>query len=74
MFYSRIAGDYGWEISQKNLEFKEPGEIFTAAILAFEGNKIDRINLVYQAVEESPESISGLISVFAVKGSDTYKK
>jgi uncharacterized protein (TIGR02270 family) len=58
----RIAGDYGWKISQKNLEFKEPGEIFTSAILALEGNNIDRINFVYQTVEESPEAISGLIS------------
>lgn len=28
----RIAGDYGWEACYHNLEFKERGEVFTAAI------------------------------------------
>ncbi|MDD5267992.1 MAG: TIGR02270 family protein [Methylococcales bacterium] len=60
----RIAGDYGWEACRHNLEFKERGEVFTAAILALEGNHIDRINKVYQVAEEAPEALDGLISAF----------
>ena len=60
----RIAGDYGWESCCHNLEFKERGEVFTAAILALEGNHIDRINKVYQVAEEAPETLDGLISAF----------
>lgn len=60
----RIAGDYGWEACCHNLEFKERGEVFIAAVLALEGNLIDRINKVYQVAEEAPETLTGLISAF----------
>lgn len=60
----RIAGDYGWEACCHNLEFKERGEVFTAAILALEGNHIDRIDKVYQVTEEAPETLTGLVSAF----------
>lgn len=60
----RIAGDYGWEACCHNLEFKERGEIFAAAVLALEGNLIERINKVYQVAEEAPETLTGLISAF----------
>ena len=60
----RIAGDYGWEACCHNLEFKERGEVFTAAILALEGNHIDRIYKVYQVAEEAPETLTGLVSAF----------
>jgi uncharacterized protein (TIGR02270 family) len=58
----RIAGDYGWEVCCNNLEYKEPGEVFAASLLALEGNDINRINKVYQVVEETPETLTGLIS------------
>lgn len=32
----RIAGDEGWEICQEAMEVGEPGETFTAGVLAFE--------------------------------------
>jgi uncharacterized protein (TIGR02270 family) len=60
----RISGDYGWEACCNNLEFKGPGEVFAAGLLALEGNNIDRINKVYQVAEETPETLSGLISAF----------
>ncbi|CAA9889657.1 conserved hypothetical protein [Candidatus Methylobacter favarea] len=60
----RIAGDYGWQACCHNLERKEPGEVFAAGLLALEGNDIDRINTVYQAVEETPETLTGLVSAF----------
>lgn len=60
----RIAGDYGWEACCNNLEFKGAGEVFAAGLLALEGNNIDRINKVYQVAEETPETLTGLISAF----------
>ncbi len=60
----RIAGDYGWEACCNNLEFKGAGEAFAAGFLALEGSNSDRINKVYQVVEECPEIVSGLISAF----------
>lgn len=60
----RIAGDYGWQVCSKNLQIKESGEVFTAAILALEGQSTERINLVYDVVEQAPEAINGLISAF----------
>lgn len=60
----RIAGDYGWETCCNNLEFKGSGEVFAAGFLALEGNNSDRIYKVYQVVEESPETLPGLVSAF----------
>lgn len=60
----RIAGDYGWEACCANLERKEAGEVFAAGFLALEGSEADRINKVYQVVEENPGTVSGLISAF----------
>ncbi len=58
----RVAGDYGWKIAQENMQNEEPGEIFTAAVLALEGRSIERLQLVYQLVEQAPETLTGLIS------------
>ena len=58
----RIAGDYGWEVCRTNLEAQEPGEVFAASVLAFEGNIVDRLNAIYQSVEAAPQTLKGLIS------------
>lgn len=60
----RIAGDYGWEACCNNLEFKGAGEVFAAGILALEGDNSERIGKVYQVAEETPETVTGLISAF----------
>jgi uncharacterized protein (TIGR02270 family) len=60
----RIAGDCGWEACLANLEFKGAGEVFAAGLLALEGSNLDRINKVYQVVEEVPETLTGLVSAF----------
>jgi len=60
----RVSGDYGWTICNENLQIKESGEIFAAAILALEGNSIENINQVYKAVNEAPETVNGLVSAF----------
>lgn len=60
----RISADYGWTVCNENLQLKESGEVFVAAILALEGNSIERINQVYKIVEQAPETINGLVSAF----------
>ena len=60
----RIAGDYGWEACCNDLEFKGTGEVFAAGFLALEGSDVDRINKVYEVVEEIPDTFTGLVSAF----------
>src|SRR5947209_16407082 len=58
----RVAGDTGWEICKKELEKGEPGEVFAAAVLAFESGKEDRIQEVLKLSIESTELPRGLVS------------
>ncbi|VAX06617.1 FOG: HEAT repeat [hydrothermal vent metagenome] len=58
----RIAGDAGWEICEEALTIKEPGEIFTAAVLAFEGDDGRRVDEVITASESTPENLQALVS------------
>ena len=37
----RIAGDEGWEICKETLAWDEAGDIFTAAVIAFESGNDD---------------------------------
>jgi len=58
----RVAGDAGWEIVQQELKWEEPGEVFAAAVLAFESDDMARIQPVLTVARESPELARGLIS------------
>ena len=58
----RIAGDAGWEICEEALAIKEPGEIFTAAVLAFESDDGHRVDEVITAIEAAPENLQALVS------------
>ncbi|HEX5244274.1 MAG TPA: TIGR02270 family protein [Tepidisphaeraceae bacterium] len=58
----RIAGDEGWKLVVEELGWKEAGEFFVAALLAFESNKADRIEKVLAAVPGAPEGIPGVAS------------
>src|SRR5690348_3541127 len=51
----RIAGDTGWEVCKEALSAKEAGEVFTAAVLALESGKRDRLKAVLEAVISSQE-------------------
>jgi len=42
----RIAGDDGWAIAAAALSLAEPGEVFTAAVLAFERAEVEAIETV----------------------------
>jgi uncharacterized protein (TIGR02270 family) len=61
----RISGNAGWEITKENLGFEEPGEVFTASILALDelikGNR-KRFDAVLNCIDEDPILSSGFVS------------
>jgi len=59
----RIAGDAGWSACMAMLEANsEPGEVFAAAALAFQGGDGKRIDTVVNAGSSSPENFRALVS------------
>jgi uncharacterized protein (TIGR02270 family) len=58
----RIAGEAGWEICNEALNMGEPGEIFAAAVLAFESGKQDRIDAFLELAASSRELSSAVAS------------
>jgi uncharacterized protein (TIGR02270 family) len=58
----RIAGDAGWQIAEKALSLQEPGEIFTAAVLALETWSTERWQTVLAASMDQLELDRAIIS------------
>ena len=58
----RWPGDYGWSLCEKALEWGEPGEVFTAGILALESGNPQRLNLVSAKACSHRKLKRGLIS------------
>ena len=58
----RIAGDAGWEICREALSYEEPGEVFSAAVLAFGSGDEERIQTVLDAGSSDPELARAIIS------------
>jgi uncharacterized protein (TIGR02270 family) len=58
----RIAGDEGWELLKEALAFEEAGEVFAAAVLAFETGVEERMQTVLQAASDDYELSRGLVS------------
>jgi uncharacterized protein (TIGR02270 family) len=58
----RIAGPHGWEVLRESLKLEEPGEIFAAAVVAFESGDPKRTDLVLDAGTATPELERGLVS------------
>jgi uncharacterized protein (TIGR02270 family) len=58
----RIAADAGWEICKEELDSEEAGEVFAAAVLAFESRDDDRIQIVLELGSSSFELYRGLVS------------
>jgi uncharacterized protein (TIGR02270 family) len=58
----RIAGPHGWTILKESLALEEPGEIFAAAVVAFESGDPKRTDLVLDAGTATPELSGGLVS------------
>jgi uncharacterized protein (TIGR02270 family) len=58
----RVASDEGWQLARKELACKEPGEVFTASILAFESHAPARIAEVLSIAASTPDLARGAIS------------
>jgi uncharacterized protein (TIGR02270 family) len=58
----RIAGEAGWEIAQAALSLQEPGEVFTAAILALETWSTERWQMVLETSIGQPELSHAIVS------------
>lgn len=58
----RIAGRDGWAIVREELAWEEPGEVFSAALLAFEAAERPRIEEALEVATSSAELARGAIS------------
>ena len=58
----RLAGEPGWEICKEALSLEGPGEVFAAAVLAFESGREEWITAVIEVATKSPELARGLVS------------
>jgi uncharacterized protein (TIGR02270 family) len=58
----RVAGEEGWQLARKELAWKEPGEVFAAAVLAFESASPTKITEVLSIAALTPDLASGAIS------------
>lgn len=54
--------DLAWELCLEALEFEQPGEVFTAAMIAFRSHDIDKIKTVVSVGLSNDETVKGLIS------------
>jgi uncharacterized protein (TIGR02270 family) len=58
----RIAGDPGWEICMQTLALEEAGEVFAAAVLAFESGIEERLEQVFTVAAKNNELSRAIIS------------
>ena len=58
----RIAGNLGWEVAAEGLRWKEPGELFTAGVLAWESRDTSRARTAIGCAAESAECARALVS------------
>ena len=58
----RVAGGPGWEICKEALGLEGPGEVFAAAVLAFESGREDWMTAVLEVATKSAELARGLVS------------
>jgi hypothetical protein len=59
-----VAGVSGWEYCERSLELEEPGEVFAAGVIAFEGKEETRIQKVLETACSLPELGRALGSAF----------
>lgn len=58
----RIAGDAGWDVCRESMEIGDPGEIFTAGVLAFESQVPKYMDALLATVEGDVELQRALCS------------
>ena len=55
-------GELGWQVCADQLVYEEPGEIFTAAVIALRSRNAVRIKMVCELALKTPEMTKGIIS------------
>ena len=71
----RIAGDTGWELCKEALDdFKKPGEVFAAAVLAFEGEDGHSVDDVVKVAVETPLNWRALVSATGWLTDEDYQR
>lgn len=70
----RIADTIGWEFCANGLEIGESGEVFTAAVLALEGDDGHRLQEVLHVAGRSGEAFRGLISALGWVSHDSVMR
>jgi uncharacterized protein (TIGR02270 family) len=58
----RVAEEFGWQLCEQALDNEEPGTVFAAAVLAFDGGDTGRIHRVLEAACIAPQLERGFIS------------
>jgi uncharacterized protein (TIGR02270 family) len=61
----RVAGSFGWELARTGLEAGEPGAVFAAAVLAFEGTDAERQRVVLELGTAKPQLSRAVESALA---------
>ena len=56
--------DLGWSACEAALELQQPGEAFTAAVVALRSHDIGKIQTVIQSGLAAPDTFPGLVSAF----------
>lgn len=59
-----VAGELGWQVCVDQLIYEEPGEIFTAAVVALRSRNAARIKMVCELGLRTAAMTKGLISAF----------
>lgn len=60
-----MAPESAWQSCQKALTLNEPGEVFTASVVAFQSLDVNRIQRVVEAAGETPAGFAALVSALA---------
>jgi uncharacterized protein (TIGR02270 family) len=58
----RVAGDQGWQRCEAALQYQEAGEVFVAAVLAFESRRPERIQRVVETAISNEDTLRGFCS------------
>jgi uncharacterized protein (TIGR02270 family) len=64
----RIASDEGWQLCKKELSWRDAGEVFVAAVLAFDSEIPDRITEVLNVGTGSLQLSRGIVSALSWLG------
>jgi uncharacterized protein (TIGR02270 family) len=47
-----VAGEHGWRVCVEELDWEEPGEVYTASAIAFASNDVSRIQPILEVVRQ----------------------